>query len=131
MTAIKVRNLYQRNADSLDLVSELIGPLKAIEVLIRIHVISLNYRHVNILNGTNPWPVSPSGIPCSDAAGEVVEIGPDVSRFKSGDRVSPIFDQKCITGHEQTREWIGGEVDDVLATHVIVRRRKLFSSRSI
>jgi D-arabinose 1-dehydrogenase-like Zn-dependent alcohol dehydrogenase len=37
----------------------------------------------------------------------------------------PILDQKSITGHEQEREWLGGEVDGVLATHVVFDEEKL------
>jgi NADPH:quinone reductase-like Zn-dependent oxidoreductase len=40
-------------------------------------------------------------VPFSDGAGEVVEIGEGVSRWKIGDRVMPIFMQT----------WIGGEID--------------------
>ncbi|KAF2098806.1 zinc-binding oxidoreductase [Rhizodiscina lignyota] len=88
-------------------------------ILIKVHAISLNYRDANILNGTNPWATKADGIPCSDAAGEVISIGSHVTRFKIGDRVTPLLDQKSITGQEQEREWLGGEVDGVLATHLI------------
>jgi NADPH:quinone reductase-like Zn-dependent oxidoreductase len=101
---------------------ELSGPK---DILIRLHAVALNYRDVNILNGTNPWPVLPSGIPCSDAAGVVVETGKDVTKWVVGQRVSPIFDQNSITGLEQSREWLGGEVDGVLATHVIFPEDKI------
>lgn len=88
-------------------------------VLIRVYAVSLNYRDSNILNGTNPWPTRADGIPCSDAAGEVFAIGSAVDRVAVGDRVAIQMDQKAITGREQEREWLGGEVDGVLATHVI------------
>lgn len=88
-------------------------------ILIRVHAVSLNYRDVNIIHGTNPWAVKADGIPCSDAAGVVVEIGSKVTDFKVGDKVSPIFDQQAMNGTEQSREWLGGEVDGVLATHVV------------
>jgi NADPH:quinone reductase-like Zn-dependent oxidoreductase len=74
------------------------------DVLIKIHAISLNYRDINILNGTNPWPVKEDGIPCSDAAGEVFAVGDAVTLVKVGDRVTPILDQKNITGDEADRE---------------------------
>lgn len=89
------------------------------DVLIRNYAVALNFRDVNILKGTNPWPVSSAGIPCSDAAGVIIAIGRRVTRFAIGQRVCPIFDQVSITGLEQSREWLGGEVDGVLATHII------------
>lgn len=94
-------------------------------VLIQIHAVVLNYRDANILNGSNPWPVSPSGIPCSDAAGVIIAIGGGVTKFAVERRGSPIFDQNSITDQEQSREWLGGEVDGVLATHVIFPEDKI------
>lgn len=94
-------------------------------VLIQVHAVSLNYRDSNILNGTNPWQVRADGIPCSDAAGEIIDTGSGVQRFKKGDRVMVILDQKSITGREQEREWLGGEVDGVLSTHLIFDEEKL------
>lgn len=43
-------------------------------------------------------------MPLSDGAGEVVQVGPDVPRFKPGDRVAGIFHQA----------WLGGEVSDAI-----------------
>lgn len=63
--------------------------LSAYEVVIKIHAVSLNYREVAMLIGTYPQVFESGGIPCSDAAAEVVAIGPSVTRFKVGDRVSP------------------------------------------
>jgi NADPH:quinone reductase-like Zn-dependent oxidoreductase len=94
-------------------------------VLIRVQAVSLNYRDVNILNGTNPWPTLHNGIPCSDAAGYVLAVGSDVVDFVVGDRVMPIFDQKNIVGLEQERAWLGGEIDGVLATHLVFDEEKL------
>jgi NADPH:quinone reductase-like Zn-dependent oxidoreductase len=94
-------------------------------VLIRVQAVSLNYRDANILNGTNPWPTLPNGIPCSDAAGCVLAVGSDVVDFVVGDRVMPIFDQKNLVGLEQERAWLGGEIDGVLATHLVFDEQKL------
>ncbi|TAQ90965.1 hypothetical protein B7494_g737 [Chlorociboria aeruginascens] len=128
MKTVTTRQVYRRDAsrpNTLYFMTEALPPLRGTEILIRIHAISLNFRDANILSGMNPWPVAPSGIPCSDGAGEVVALGRDVRRFKIGDRVSPIFDQVRITGQEQRREWLGGEVDGVLATHVIFSEERV------
>lgn len=129
MVSYVTRECYRRfgetSPQSLKPMKEEIQLSEPTDVLIRIHAIALNYRDVNILNGTNPWAVSATGIPCSDAAGEVIGIGRSVTRFKISDRVSPIFDQNSVTGFEQTRLWLGGEIDGVLATHVIFPEEKL------
>lgn len=39
--------------------------------------------------------------------------------------MSLIFDHNSVTGLEQTIEWLGGEVDGVLATHVVFSEEKL------
>ncbi|KAF1933712.1 GroES-like protein [Didymella exigua CBS 183.55] len=59
------------------------------DVLIKIHAISLNYREIAMLIGTYPMDIQDKGIPCSDAAAEVVATGSSVSRFAVGDRVCP------------------------------------------
>ncbi|KAK6427633.1 hypothetical protein LTR95_015969, partial [Oleoguttula sp. CCFEE 5521] len=115
--------VYRRTPNSrlLSHLSEpLPSPLPPTSILIEVHAVSLNYRDSNILNGTNPWPVLPNGIPCSDAAGTVIALGSHATRFALGDRVSPILDQDAITGDEQTRRWLGGEIDGVLASHVVM-----------
>lgn len=121
-----IRQTYRRygcSRQTLKLFREEIELKESTEVLIHVLAVSLNHRDANILNGTNPWPVWSSGIPCSDAAGAVIAIGLSVTAFKLGDRVCPIFDQDSITGQEQT--WLGGEIDGVLATHLLFAEGKL------
>lgn len=59
------------------------------DVVIKIHAVSLNYREIAMLNGTYPAEITDKGIPCSDAAAEVLATGSAVSRFSVGDRVCP------------------------------------------
>jgi len=61
------------------------------EVLVRVRASSLNFRDMMILNGVYPAPVPPGRVPLSDGAGEVVEVGASVKRFKVGDRVINSF----------------------------------------
>lgn len=63
--------------------------LNSNDVLIKIHAISLNYREIAMLIGTYPIDIADKGIPCSDAAAEVIATGSSVSRFAVGDRVCP------------------------------------------
>ena len=68
------------------------------EVVVRFHAASLNYRDLMFVKGTyNPKAKLPA-VPFSDAAGEVVATGGDVTRWKIGDRVCPIFMQGWIEG---------------------------------
>jgi len=88
------------------------------QVLIRFHAASLNYRDVMIVNGTyNPRMKLPV-VPLSDGAGEIVEVGKNVSQWTVGDRVCPnvIRDWKdgWVTA-EKARTAIGaGNYDGVL-----------------
>ncbi|KAK2750521.1 hypothetical protein FQN55_002122 [Onygenales sp. PD_40] len=123
MSSTTTRTLYRRSGEQypkhLSVSQESITITRPLDVLIKVHAVSLNYRDFNMLRGTNPWLIKEDGIPGSDAAGEVIGVGEGVVRFKIGDRVCPNLDQKNITGTEDGREWLGGEVDGVLATHVI------------
>lgn len=59
------------------------------EILIKVKAVSLNYRDKAIVDGIY-MPQIMNGkkfIPVSDAVGEVVSVGSDVTKFKNGDRV--------------------------------------------
>ncbi len=60
-------------------------------VLIAVRATSLNYRDLMMVQGKyNPRLPLPC-VPLSDGAGEVVEVGPGVTRFQVGDRVAGCF----------------------------------------
>src|SRR5262245_56138336 len=61
------------------------------EVLVRIRAASLNYRDLLIARGQYSRSLPLPLIPLSDGAGEVVEVGPGVTRFRPGDRVAAAF----------------------------------------
>ena len=66
------------------------------QVVIKVHATSLNYRDLMMVKGFyNPKMALPR-IPCSDGAGEIVEVGARVTDFKPGDRVAGIFMQRWI-----------------------------------
>ncbi len=74
------------------------GPLGSGEVRVALRAAALNYRDLMAVSGVIA-KAGPNGfIPCSDAAGEVIETGADVSRVKLGDRVALTFNP----------DWIGG-----------------------
>lgn len=59
------------------------------EVLIRLRAASLNY--IDLAVATGAFPAALPLIPVADGAGDVLEIGPDVTGFAVGDRVIPHF----------------------------------------
>ncbi|GJJ07097.1 putative secondary metabolism biosyntheticenzyme [Clathrus columnatus] len=92
------------------------------EVLVIVHAVSLQYRDLIIAEGTYPLPCKDELVPCSDAACEIVKVGPHVSKWKVGDRVCANFELDRLTG-ESTPESIatslGGAVDGVLTQYRI------------
>lgn len=74
------RRVPGANAETIVPTIEHIPLLQPTEVLIRVHAVSLNYRDVGMLHGKYPVSVKNQGVPASDCAGEVVDIGSAVSR---------------------------------------------------
>src|ERR1700761_3356075 len=68
------------------------------EVLIRIHAVSLNYRDLLMVLGRYNPKLAVPRIPCSDGAGEVVEVGEGVTKVVKGQRVAGIFMQNWFEG---------------------------------
>jgi len=68
------------------------------EVRIRVHAVSLNYRDLMVASGNYLVSVEDPIIPCSDGAGEVLAVGPGVSRVQVGDRVAGSFFPYWIDG---------------------------------
>jgi NADPH:quinone reductase-like Zn-dependent oxidoreductase len=100
-------------------------PLRG-QVLIRMRAWSLNYRDLLIINDNYGGLQPDRTIPLSDGAGEIVAIGPDVRRFKVGDKVSPTFSSSWIAGPMTAADpplARGGAVDGVLAELVACDER--------
>lgn len=65
------------------------------DIVIRMRAAAFNFRDIAMLRGKYHIDVSPPLVPLSDGAGEVVEMGDAVTRFRIGDLVCrPI----CPTG---------------------------------
>src|SRR5262249_11421178 len=91
--------------------------------LVRMRAASLNYRDLMVLTGryARGAPL-PDLVPLSDGAGEVAEIGPDVTRVKPGDRVAGIFMRTWLGGDVEpagAASSLGGAVHGVLAEYVV------------
>jgi len=93
------------------------------DVLIRMRAASLNSRDYLTVTGTyNPRQPLPL-VPCSDGLGEVVAVGVDVQRFRSGDRVMPCFAQGWVDGPFRSdfrRTTLGGPLDGTLAEYMVL-----------
>jgi NADPH:quinone reductase-like Zn-dependent oxidoreductase len=69
------------------------------QVAVRVHAVSLNRRDLLMRAGRyGLGATQEGGIPISDGAGEVIAVGPGVTRFKAGDRVAGIFFERWIDG---------------------------------
>lgn len=68
------------------------------ETRVRVAAASLNYRDLIIADGQYLPPSHPIFVPLSDGAGEVVEVGDTVTRFRPGDRVVASFWPSWIDG---------------------------------
>lgn len=91
------------------------------EVRVRVRAVSLNYRDVLAVDrGVAPRGVQLPLVPCSDAACEVVEVGPAVSRVKTGDRVAPIFFRRWLDGDTLPPAAYGSVLDGALADHLVL-----------
>ncbi len=96
MKALQLRDAF--GIDSLQLV-DLPDPTPgAGQVLVRVKALSLNYRDLMMVKGIyNPKLKLPI-TPLSDGAGEIVAVGPGVTRVKVGQRVAGTFFQNWIAG---------------------------------
>ena len=93
------------------------------QVLVKVEACSLNFRDLGIVRGSYRMPVRDNVIPLSDGAGEVVEVGPGVTRFKAGDRVAGNFFQRWPGGEPSADSHLsalGGGIDGMLAEYVVL-----------
>jgi NADPH:quinone reductase-like Zn-dependent oxidoreductase len=96
------------------------------QVVVKIRAASLNYRDFSVSRGEYPGLLKPSVIPLSDGAGEIVGVGPGVTRTSVGDRVTSTFYPDWVAGaisDEVTELALGGALDGVLAEYVALPER--------
>jgi NADPH:quinone reductase-like Zn-dependent oxidoreductase len=114
---MKAYEIQQFSIENLALVERDEPTPQANEVLVKFHAASLNYRDLMMVKGAyNPKLKMPL-VPLSDGAGSVVAVGENVTKWKSGDRVCPIFMQGWIDGEidfKKARTALGGDSDGCL-----------------
>jgi NADPH:quinone reductase-like Zn-dependent oxidoreductase len=88
------------------------------QVLIRVKAVSLNPRDLVMISGYYPIPPKEKVIPVSDGAGEIIAVGPGVTRWKVGDRVFGSYFQQWHNGQiapDAQLHTLGGSLDGMLA----------------
>lgn len=93
------------------------------QILIRVKAVSLNYRDYMTVKQGGALGTDLPRIPCSDGAGEVIKVGPGVTRVKVGDRVASIFFQNWLSGDILAHHFpsaLGGSIDGMLAEQVVL-----------
>ena len=101
------------------------------EVLVRINASSINYRDLSTIEQPVPRGIRYPRIPNSDGAGDVVEIGERVTRFRPGDRVCGIFFQDWIDGEltvAHTDNMLGGTAEGMLAEYRVLPQAGLVAT---
>lgn len=126
MTTRTMRAMEARDfsIDALKLGERPVPKARRGEILVRIKAASLNYRDLAILTqkymATLPLPY----VPASDCGAEVVEVGEEVTRFKVGDRVTPLYTQGWHDGYptpeQRTKRTLGAPLSGVLQDYVVV-----------
>lgn len=93
------------------------------QIVVRVRAASLNYRDIMIVSGGYmrglPFPI----VPLSDGAGEIAEIGAEVTRLKAGDRVAGIFFQRWLAGPVKPdiqEAALGGTADGMLTEYALL-----------
>lgn len=108
--------------DSLTLVERAAPALGPTDVRVRVRAVSLNYRDL-IIARTPAARLRPI-VATSDGAGEVVEVGHAVTRWKPGDRVVASFFPTWHGGDleeaHHSRSLGGGDNDGMLAEEVVL-----------
>jgi len=90
------------------------------EVVVAMRAASLNYRDLLVANMAGRHVTG--RVPVSDGAGEVVEVGAGVTRWRVGDRVVGLFFRDWGGGRFENRYHqaaLGGSIDGVLRERVV------------
>lgn len=117
--------------EGLKLQTESPAALGPASVRVRLRAATLNYRDLMVLKGW--YPVSGAGplVPGSDGAGDVIETGAAVTRFKVGDRVTTSFFPDWVEGRmslPRIATALGAGGAGTLAEEVVLDERALVAT---
>ncbi|KAH9894030.1 NAD-P-binding protein [Cubamyces lactineus] len=100
-----------------------IPKLKATEVLVKVHAVSLQYRDLIVAKGQYPLGQKENPVPGSDMAGEIVALGEEVRGWAVGERVCANFAVDHVFGdvtEEIKATGLGAPIDGVLTEYKVV-----------
>jgi tumor protein p53-inducible protein 3 len=89
MKAVVVNERRKKNPLSIEEVDD--PTMQTDEVLVRVHATALNRADLHQRNGNYPPPEGASEILGLEVAGEIIEVGADVSQWETGDRVCALL----------------------------------------
>jgi NADPH:quinone reductase-like Zn-dependent oxidoreductase len=117
--------------DGLKFETEAPAPLGPTSVRVRLRAATLNYRDLMVLKGW--YPVTGTGplVPASDGAGDVIETGAAVTRFKVGDRVTTCFFPDWIEGRmslPRIATALGAGIAGTLGEEIVLDERSLVAT---
>ncbi len=121
---MRTYELRGKGLDTLTLVERPVPRPGPGQVMVRMHAASLNYRDLLIATGRYGrgelhYPL----VPLSDGAGEIVDVGPGVTRLEPKDRVAATFFQKWVDGPfdaSKASSALGGAIDGVLSEYGVL-----------
>ncbi len=93
------------------------------ELLVHVSAVSLNYRDKLLYDGLHNPDLRFPMIPVADAAGEVVEVGRDVTRFSAGDRIISHYATKWLDGEghlDDSVHTLGNTISGALAEYIVL-----------
>lgn len=94
------------------------------EVVMKVRATGVNARDLSIMEGAlGPNKMPFTRVPLSDNAGDVLAVGPGVTRFKVGDRVTMTHYWKWLDGDwhaDMAKTDYGATIDGFLAEQVLV-----------
>jgi NADPH:quinone reductase-like Zn-dependent oxidoreductase len=108
------------------------------EVLLKVNAASLNYRDLLVVDGTFFPNLQFPFVPASDAAGQIEQVGPGVTKFKPGDRVTTHFIQDwelgpfnhTLVSAGYLASSLGGPLPGVLSEYVVLPERGVVATAS-
>lgn len=118
--------VYESAAPGLDGIRRVLRPRRALaadEVRIKVAAAAINYRDYALATGSYLPQMPRPYVPLSEGAGVVLEVGENVPRLTSGDRVLGHYTSAWLDGAFQSffhDSKIGGPVDGWLAEEIIM-----------
>jgi NADPH:quinone reductase-like Zn-dependent oxidoreductase len=123
-----IAQLYAGGPDNIVIVRRPVARLGPSQVRVHVRAVSLNHRDLLVIHGHHPDQSRPPLVPLSDCAGEVVEVGCEVRRFRIGDRVSAAPLPEWVTGSFNSAMLatsLGDAVDGVLTEYFSCDQRAI------